>query len=51
MDKVEPRNARKNKIVYFITIPLSILLLLSNALFIKLNIDLKNVVKTNSAIE
>ena len=51
MDKMEQRNARKNKLVYYITIPLIILLLLSNALFIKLNYDLKSIVKDNKNIE
>ena len=51
MDKVAKRNTRKNKLVYYITIPLTILLLLSNALFIKLNYDLENTVKTNTEIE
>lgn len=48
MGKMEPRNVRKNKVIYYITIPLSILLIIANIIFIKLNYDLKSTLDTNT---
>ena len=41
MDKMESRNKRKNKLIYYITIPLSLLLIIANLYFIKYNTNLK----------
>ena len=47
MDKMEQRNARKDKLVFYITIPISIILLLTNIYFIKTNHNLKNNIELN----
>lgn len=46
MDKMESRNKFKNKLIYIITIPLSLLLLITNIYFIKYNIELTNNIET-----
>lgn len=51
MDKMEQRNPRYDKLIYFITIPLSILLLISNIYFINTNYTLKNVLEENTKIK
>jgi len=48
MDKMEQRNVRTNKVIYYITIPLSILLIIANIFFIKFNYDLKNTLDLNT---
>lgn len=47
MDKMESRNKRKNKLIYFITIPLIIILIITNIYFIKLNIHLNENLNKN----
>ena len=47
MVKMGSRNKSKNKLIYYITIPMSLLLLLSNIYFFKLNIDLENNINHN----
>jgi len=42
MDKMESRNKRKDKLIYYITIPLSVLLLIANIYFITSTINLKS---------
>lgn len=51
MDKMEQRNIRKNKLIYYITIPLIILLIIANIYFIKINYNLTNTTKTNENIK
>lgn len=51
MDKMEQRNIRKNKLIYYITIPIIILLIIANIYFIKINSELKNTVKKNTTIK
>lgn len=51
MDKMEQRNIRKNKLIYYITIPIIILLIIANISFIKINSELKNTVKKNTTIK
>ena len=48
---MEQRNTRKNKLIYYITIPLTILLLISNIIIIKSNNDLKKLLNKNIVIE
>ena len=47
MAKVESRNTRKDKLIYYITIPLSILLIIANIYFINTNKNLETKVKSN----
>lgn len=47
MAKVESRNTRKDKLIYYITIPLSILLIIANTYFINTNNNLQTKVKSN----
>lgn len=46
MGKMESRNKFKDKLIYYITIPLSIILIIANIYFIKLNIDLDKNIKS-----
>jgi len=47
MDKMESRNKFKNKLIYYITISLSTILIIANIYFIKSNINLKENIQTN----
>lgn len=51
MDKMEQRDNRTNKIIYYITIPLSIILLTANICIIILNNELKHNINLNEPIE
>lgn len=48
MEKMEPRNKRKNKLIYFITLPLLIILIITNIYFIILNININSKINTNN---
>ena len=47
MDKMEQGNARKDKLIFYITIPLSLLLIITNICFIYTNSTLKENIKLN----
>ena len=49
MDKMEQRNKRKNELIYYITIPLSLLLILANIYFIYTNKKLEKYIKSNQS--
>lgn len=51
MDKMEQRNSRKNGLIFFITIPLIIILIIMNIYFFKNVSDLKNTIKTNTNLK
>lgn len=46
MDKMESRNKFKDKLIYYITIPISLLLIITNIYFINSNINLKDDLQT-----
>jgi peptidoglycan/xylan/chitin deacetylase (PgdA/CDA1 family) len=48
MDKMESRDKRKTKITYLISIPLTILFIVTNIYFIKLNINLNKKIDINN---
>lgn len=48
MDKMEQRNTRKTKLIYYITIPLSLILILANIYFIYSNQMLEKNIKLNT---
>lgn len=51
MDKMESRNNRKNKLIYFITIPIIFILIITNIYFIKKHYDLnKEIIKNEEKL-
>lgn len=47
MDKMEQRNKRKNRLIYYIVISISLTLIIVNTYFIKINIKLKDNIESN----
>ena len=47
MDKMEQRNTRKNKLIYYVTIPLSLILIVANIYFIYSTNNLEKNIKSN----
>ena len=45
MDKMESRNKFKNKLIYYITIPITFILIITNTYFIYSNIKFDNIIK------
>lgn len=50
MDKMESRSKRKDKLIYYITIPISLLLIIANTYFIYSNMKLKETLEENQKI-